>query len=41
LRYRVTAVGFGPGATTQVTLQTVLNVASPPSPRMSWREINN
>jgi len=41
LRYRVTAVGFGPSATTQVMLQTVLNAASPPSPRMSWREINN
>ena len=46
LRYRVTAVGFGPRQTTQVVLQTVLNAPppSPPSPpptRLSWREINN
>jgi len=46
VRYRVTAIGFGPNPTTQVMLQTVLNAAplSPPSassPRMSWREINN
>jgi len=39
-RYRVTAVGFGPSATTHVMLQTVLDAASP-SPRMNWREINN
>jgi type IV pilus assembly protein PilX len=40
MRYRVTAVGFGPRQSTQVMLQTVLD-ATPPSPRLSWREVNN
>jgi type IV pilus assembly protein PilX len=40
MRYRVTAVGFGPRQSTQVMLQTVLD-ATQPSPRLSWREVNN
>lgn len=40
MRYRVTAVGFGPRPTTQVMLQTVLDAATPWR-RLSWREVNN
>jgi type IV pilus assembly protein PilX len=40
MRYRVTAVGFGPRPTTQVMLQTVLDAATPWQ-RLSWREVNN
>jgi type IV pilus assembly protein PilX len=45
-RYRITALGFGPDRDTQVMLQNIYrrqiastDPASPPSGRLSWREI--
>lgn len=41
LRYRVTALGFGAQASTQVVLQAVLDADATPPRQLSWREINH